>query len=124
MKNKYTILGLFLTAIGCHENNPDCISGSVIGYEQCTNAVLIEVDNSPIGRELIFYDGSEHKNVVRAPGEPGQYGNSFIYFGFRPYKKDRDNGLFISSESPCLAVYAPFDVPTIVITGFSTTGCN
>jgi hypothetical protein len=128
MKAKFriTLFGLFLISLGCHDHDiQSCVAGTVVGYEQCSNAVLIQVDNkNQIGRNMTYYDKSSYDNVVRAPGELGQYGNTTIYFNYRSYNADQDDDLFKYSTLLCLAVYGPFDVPTVVITDFSTENCS
>ena len=113
----------FLTCISCREDEVPsaCIRGEVIGYEQCTNAVLVQVDEDhAIGDEITFYNKRSYRNVVRAPGVFGEYGDSAIYFQYREFAVE-DTILF-KPAMICLAVYAPFHVPTIVVTGFSTAG--
>ena len=114
---------LIMSSCSDHEDS-NCISGTIIGYEECTNAVLIQVESgSPIGGSLTYYDQTVYENVVRAPGPIEDSEAGTIYFTYRAYNHESDKKLFENSE-PCLAIYAPFDVPTIVVTGFSAVSCN
>ena len=125
-RNLIIAFALLLSAFGCNEGSEvSCVRGTIIGYEQCSNAALIRVeDQHQIGKELQFYDKVSYDNVVRAPGEFGQYGTSTIYFQYRSFDRDRDQELFSYSASPCLAIYAPLDVPTIVITNYALNPCS
>ncbi|NJM24334.1 MAG: hypothetical protein HC859_01195 [Bacteroidia bacterium] len=92
----YAISLLLLTGLGCTEDeSSNCITGTVVGYEYCTNAVLISVDaRFEIGEELVYYDQSTHENVVRAPGEFGEYGTSTLFFQYHAYDSERDYHCF------------------------------
>jgi hypothetical protein len=125
MKTNFAAILFLLMSFSCKDDSiSNCISGIVVGYEQCSNAVLIKVNNShPIGGSMHYYDNTPYDNVVRAPGLRDQYGKGKIYFSYREYDRDNDQDLF-QAGSPCLAIYAPFDVPTVVITAYSMQGCN
>ena len=100
--------------------------GTIVGYEGCGDAVLIQVDDKyKIGKTIIYYNKLSYDNIVRAPGEFGRYGVDTVYFTYRPYNKNQDKDLFYNASTrPCLAVYGPFDVPSIVITDYSTKNCE
>lgn len=124
-------LSLLLSAFlwictSCEEQDlPECVKGRVIGYEYCTNAVLIKLSSEYEFGGLInkYYNDSSYINVVRAPGELGEYGQNDLYFTYRNYDKERDYSLFEYQETPCNQYNYPFDVPTIVIINYSTSNC-
>lgn len=122
----YAVMLLLFTGVGCSDQEPSsCVMGTVVGYEYCTNAVLISVEAQfKIGEDITYYDQSAHENVVRAPGKFGEYGTAKLFFKYRSYDAEADQQLFDYSASPCPALYGPFNVPTVVVTKYSTTGCN
>lgn len=120
------ILSIGLFAFSCEDSDvtPECVLGTVIGYEYCSNAVLIQVSsNSIIGGKITYYDDTEFENIIRAPAELGEYALGTIYFTYRPYDKEKDAGLFKPRDTPCNMYNWPFDIPTIVITDDSTSNC-
>lgn len=98
-----------------------CIKGTVIGYEQCYNNVLIQVANYNVGSkatipilndlghvvEYIVYD-----NVIKAPG--GRIPDGLIYFIARKYNPNLDHTIVL-----CPLNIIPYNVPMVVITKYS-----
>lgn len=123
--NRAVILVAILVGVLACEDSPlsSCIRGEVVGYERCSNAVLIQVEKAyAIGEALTYYDHRSFDNVIRAPGKFGEYGDSIVYFTFRRYQHENDSGLFGATEI-CPSIYGPFDVPTVVITASSRVRC-
>ncbi|MBX2965619.1 MAG: hypothetical protein KF845_05695 [Cyclobacteriaceae bacterium] len=127
MKKHDLLFSLLFVIIGfgCEKDGvPKCFQGTVIGYEYCSNAVLIQVVSPPkIGGEITYYDKTKYENVVRAPAQLGEFSLGTIYFTYRPYDKEKDLELFKPQNTPCQMLYGAFDIPTIVIIDYSTLNC-
>lgn len=123
-------ISLFLinTLVRCEKDKDqfpynECIKGTVIIYEQCAVGSLIQLEKNIGGKNINLTDSLgnviKYDNVVKSPGI---YPKGNIYFKARPYNSEEDASLF-SVEYPCQLVYAPYDVPIIVITDYSTSNC-
>lgn len=115
--------------LSCQKENKEfefnvCIKGKVIGYEACGNGTLIQIEETNFGSTVkyhSYYEGDiTYYNVIKSPGI---YPEGDIYFVSRVYVPEDDHDLFYPESQPCQALYAPYDVPIIVITSYSLTNC-
>ena len=132
MKHRLLMVLIAFSALaffGCEKEDEQitfnkCIKGTVIGYEECQEGTLIQLDNINIGNSIVYHDRElgdiEYKNVIKSPG----IYSGTIYFKAREYNSEEDHKLFLSSPpTPCKMIYGPYNVPIIVITEFSQIKC-
>lgn len=124
LKNILSIT-IICVLVGCNQDElnlleSNCIEGTVIGEEKCTGATVIQINNiENVGEQIIYYDRSTFKNVIKVPG---QFLRGAIFFKARKYEPEKDEHLFDPIQA-CPAIYAPFEVPIYVIETHSTANC-
>ncbi len=103
----------------------ECINGTIIGYEECGEGSLVQVDLSQIGSTLVYHDKSlgdtTYTNVIKCPGI---FPKGLIYFKAREYNSEKDHDLFLGADpKPCQMIFGPYNVPIVVITEYSQIKC-
>lgn len=133
MKTLIKSILVFLTGFiffACEDNSlPDCVEGKVIGYERCSNVTLIKVISGNLKGDLISSFGRTFENVVQYPNVPSSQifppiivGNdSIVFFNYRYFNKDKDE--YPVDDDFCNGLTGPYEIPTIVITNYSTSNC-
>ncbi|MDO8968118.1 MAG: hypothetical protein Q8S14_17560 [Algoriphagus sp.] len=102
----------------------DCYEIGVIGGEQCTLGTLVSIKNlKNVGETIQYYDGITYKNVVRIYSEVSIPRASKGFIQFREFDREKDRELRDSYAAICLAILAPYPVPTIVATFWSEEPC-
>lgn len=121
------ILLLVFSTFGCEDElMSPCVQGKVIGYQPCYNMLLIEVFSTNLGEPLTLGD-KYYKRVVQQPNEllTGSHLNNedTVYFRYKAFDPEQytlsDNNI----DQLCHPSIAPFPIPTIAITDYSTKKC-
>lgn len=125
MRKSLYILYLFAFLLwGCDEDEltPECVQGKIIGKEQCSDFVLIEVSSpSNVGESITYYDGTFYSRVIKIVPKNGVQITQDGFYRVRIYDPEKDADLH--EPIICQALYAPFTVPAMVGEAFSETSC-
>lgn len=90
----------------------------------CTLGTLVSIKNSKkIGETIRYSDGKTYSNVVRIYSEVNIPNATRGYIQFREFDQENDGELRDSYATICLAMFAPYPVPTIVATFWSEDPC-
>jgi hypothetical protein len=111
---------------GCQSDTDpnDCYEVEVLGGEPCTLGTLVSIKNSKnIGETIRYSDGKTYSNVVRIYSEVNIPNATRGYIQFREFDQENDRELRDSYAAICLAILAPYPVPTIVATFWSEEPC-
>lgn len=112
---------------GCKSEDFDpngCFEIEVIGGEQCTLGTLVSIKNSEkVGETIRYYDGKSYSNVVRIYSEVTIPNATKGFIQFREFDGEKDGELRDSYATICLAIFAPYPVPTMVATFWSEAPC-
>lgn len=101
-----------------------CYEIEVLGGEECTLGTLVSIKSSKnIGETIRYYDGQTYSNVVRIYSEVNIPNGTKGYIQFREFDRVKDLALEQSYATICLAIFAPYPVPTMVATFWSDDPC-
>lgn len=102
----------------------DCYEIEVLGGEQCTLGTLVSIKNSRnVGETIRYMDGKTYSNVVRIYSEVTIPTASKGFIRIREFDREKDSELEQNYATICLAIYAPYPVPTKVATFWSEESC-
>ncbi|MBD8489591.1 hypothetical protein IFO69_12620 [Echinicola sp. CAU 1574] len=125
MKKSLYVLYLFaFLFLGCDEVEliPECVQGKIIGKEQCSDFILIEVlSPSNVGESITYYDGTSYSRVIKIVPKNGVQITQDGFYRVRIYDPEKDADLH--ELVICQTLYAPFAVPAMVGKAFSETSC-
>ena len=125
----FLICPLLFIGVGCSEeqNLSTCLSGIVIGSENCNSSfpesIFIDVLNDDkIGGDITL-NGISYLRAVRSLSGIGKHETGdTIYFTYRELDENEIRD-FYDDEKPCYTYGSPYHLPTIVITQSSTSNC-
>lgn len=96
----------------------------MIGGEECTLGTLVSIKNSKnVGETIRYRDGKTYSNVVRIYSEVNIPNAKKGFIQFREFDREKDAALEQSYATICLAIFAPYPVPTMVATFWSEEPC-
>jgi hypothetical protein len=122
----FLLLALFL--IYCKkEDEKVCISGIILGNDNCLKASIVEVIDKKIGDTINIATNvdnivkyTKYTNAILIQGYFKQ--GDTIYFSYRNYIKDQDLNLFLNDTlSPCTHLIS---LPMYVLTNYSQNKCE
>lgn len=116
---KLIIVLISMLAFSCEDEEPNCLTGTVIGYEMCTDISIIALENTASIGAPYTYSDSVYQRVIKVPGI---YTRGTIYFSARKYIRHLDEHL-LGEPKICPAISMPVNVPVYTITAFSYQHC-
>ncbi|WP_186755801.1 hypothetical protein [Echinicola salinicaeni] len=118
------LFSIVLGLISCKNEDdfPSCIQANIIGPEQCSDFILAEIISpGGIGKNITYYDGNSYKNVIKLIPNTGIQHITSGHYNVRDFDPEMDSGL--SKPVICQALYAPYNLPAMVVKAFSDTNC-
>ncbi|WP_215225306.1 hypothetical protein [Echinicola shivajiensis] len=110
--------------LSCNKDDefPSCVKANVIGPEQCSDFILVEIISpGGVGKDITYYDGKSYHNVIKLISNDGVQNINSGYYNVRDFDPERDSAL--SDPVICQAIYAPYNVPAMVANAFSIMEC-
>lgn len=118
------LAGNLLSGCGSEPEPTDCFEIKVLGPEECTLGTLVSVKNSKnIGEAIQYSDGKMYPNVVRIYSEVPIPNSTSGFISLRDFDQEKDRALAERYATICLAIFAPYPVPTFVSTFWSEDPC-
>ena len=115
-----TIILAGIMVSGCQsDTDPACLEVETIGVDPCGGGILVSVTSPNNIGETITYDGDTYSNVVKVFTTLSIPGSTTAYIQFRDFDLGKDQQFY----GICLAIYAPYPVPSKVATYWSETPC-
>lgn len=128
MKKNILPLILFIVSLtACESDNSDpCIKGKVAFYDNCHNTLVIEVLSGSLQGDSVNLHSFKGANMVQFPISVDDdffrvSSDSAFYFNYRFFDPEKNE--YSVDDHICLPGTFPLDLPTIVITNYSTTNC-
>lgn len=117
----FAIVTIGIQFSGCQSDiDPACLEVEMIGLDRCGGGWLVSV-KSPvrIGETISYYDGKSYSNVIKVFTLETIPESSTVFIRIRDFEPNTDENF----SGICLALYAPFPVPTKVATFWSEEPC-
>ena len=120
-------VSLFVFALACiiisgceSDIDPACLEVETIGIDRCGGGMLVSVKRpNGIGKTITYDDGKTYTNVVKVFTTLNIPVSTKSYIQFRDFDPEKDQQFY----GICLAIYAPFHVPSKVATYWGESPC-
>jgi hypothetical protein len=120
---KLLLISIVCLALGCNDNDTislNCIRGEITGYEMCSNFLIMEVKDVPIGLDVEYY-GKKYKNAIKVLADNTIKGVNF--YRMREFDEEKDSQRAYDVLCVYLWAPAPADIPRYVVVAESMTTC-